>query len=177
MLKSTFKSRYEMLKSTFNAQGSKVIMVVLHVWIMRIYVTTIEVHRKEKGGEDKVNFVYHKNWWFFEFHPLLNVNVLFVDFFWIWSNLWPNSRFWCCVPYHWNVHYYGLLITIFHWFNYVQACLYKVPINEDKNLNFFLGKWLFGEQGEEENGLNSGECRIAKCTWKKERQSHYFIRL
>jgi len=45
-----------MLKFAFNAQGSKIIMVGLHVWIMRIYVITIEVHRKEKGGENKVNF-------------------------------------------------------------------------------------------------------------------------
>ncbi len=70
-----------MLKFAFNAQGLKVIMVVLHVWITKIYVATIEVHRKEKGGvEDKVNLVYHKNWWFFEFHPLLNVNVMLVVF-------------------------------------------------------------------------------------------------
>jgi hypothetical protein len=33
------------------------------------------------------------------------------------------------------------------------------------------------EQGEEENGLNNGDCRIAKCAWKKERQSHYFIKI
>jgi hypothetical protein len=39
-----------MLKSAFNAQGLKIIMVVLHVSIMNIYVATIEVHRKEKGG-------------------------------------------------------------------------------------------------------------------------------
>jgi hypothetical protein len=61
-----------MLKFAFNAQGSKVIMVGLHVWIMKIYVATIE---------DKVNLIDHKNWWFLEFHPLLNVNKLFVDFF------------------------------------------------------------------------------------------------
>ncbi len=108
-------------------------------------------------------------WWFFELHPLLNVDLLFVDFFWISSNLWPNSRFWCWVPYHWNFHDYRLLVTFFHWFNQVQACLYKVPINEDKNLNVFWRKWLSSEQGEEENGLNGGECGIAKCkeNWMK----------
>jgi len=37
-------------KICINAQGLKVIMVVLHVWIIRIYVATIEVHRKERGG-------------------------------------------------------------------------------------------------------------------------------
>jgi hypothetical protein len=44
------------MKFVFNAQGSKVIMVVLHVWIMNIYVATIELHRKEKGGGVKIKW-------------------------------------------------------------------------------------------------------------------------
>jgi hypothetical protein len=52
-----------MLKFAFNAQDLKVIMVMLHVWIMKIYVATIEVHRKQKGGGGvEVNLVYHKKW-------------------------------------------------------------------------------------------------------------------
>jgi hypothetical protein len=52
-----------MLKFVFNAQDLKVIMVMLHVWIMKIYVATIEVHRKQKGGGGvEVNLVYHKIW-------------------------------------------------------------------------------------------------------------------
>jgi hypothetical protein len=44
------------MKFVFNAQGLKVIMVVLHVWIMKIYVATIELHRKEKGGGEWSEF-------------------------------------------------------------------------------------------------------------------------
>jgi hypothetical protein len=43
----------------------------------------------------------------------------------------------------------------------------KFPLMKIKIWNYFLRKWLSWEQCEEDNGLNSGECRIAKCTWKK----------
>jgi hypothetical protein len=38
--------------STFNAQGLKVIIVVVHVRIVKIYVTIVEVLRKKERGEE-----------------------------------------------------------------------------------------------------------------------------
>ncbi len=53
-------------------------------------------------------------------------------------------------------------------FGFKHACI-KFPLMKIQFWIFFWRKWLSWEQGEEENGLNSGECRIAKCTWKKDK--------
>jgi hypothetical protein len=51
----------------------------------------------QEKGKTGWNSVYHQNWSFSEFHPLLNANVRFAGFFLISPCVWPNSGFWCCV--------------------------------------------------------------------------------
>jgi hypothetical protein len=47
--------------SAFNAQGSRLIIVVVHVGAVKIYVAAVEaLRKKEKTGW---NSVYHQNWW------------------------------------------------------------------------------------------------------------------
>jgi hypothetical protein len=38
--------------STFNAQGLRVIIVVVHVGVVKIYVALVEVLRKNKRGDE-----------------------------------------------------------------------------------------------------------------------------
>jgi hypothetical protein len=35
--------------------------------------------KKERKGEDDMNSIYHKIWWFLKFHSPLNGNVFFFD--------------------------------------------------------------------------------------------------
>jgi hypothetical protein len=51
----------ECWNSAFNAQGSRVIIIVVQVAEVKIYVAALEAHRKKErqGG----NPVYHQNWW------------------------------------------------------------------------------------------------------------------
>ncbi len=52
------------------------------------------------------NSVYHKNWWFFEFHSqVLSLQVLCK----ISPLVWPNSGFWCCVFLTWWIRILSLL--------------------------------------------------------------------
>jgi hypothetical protein len=51
----------------------------------------------QEKGKTWWNLVYHQNWWFSEFHPPLNTNVLFCRVQKISTCLSPNSGFWCCV--------------------------------------------------------------------------------
>jgi hypothetical protein len=88
--------------STFNAQGSRLIVVLI---VVLVHLKTMKNEnicnnyggvqgRKKKGS----NSVYHQNRWFFEFHPLLNANVFFFRFKKNNSPyVWPNSGFWCFV--------------------------------------------------------------------------------
>jgi hypothetical protein len=81
--------------STFNAQGSRLIIVVVQLGAVKIYVAAVEALRKKKR-QDETQFTT-KNWWFSEFHPPLNAHVLFCS---LKKNLtlcvWPNSGLWCC---------------------------------------------------------------------------------
>jgi hypothetical protein len=76
--------QYDMLKlSIFNAQGSRVVIVVVRVGAVKIYVAAVEALRKNER-QDETQF-YYQNWWFSEFHnppiPLLfNTNILFCWF-------------------------------------------------------------------------------------------------
>jgi hypothetical protein len=45
---------------TFNAQGLKIIIIVVHVRAMKIYVTIVEALTQKKIGW---NSIYHQNWW------------------------------------------------------------------------------------------------------------------
>jgi hypothetical protein len=86
--------------SAFNAQGSRLIIVVVVVQVraVKIYVAAA-VKALGKKGKTGWNSVYYQNWWFSEFHtpPPLNANVLFFRFFLNFTCVWPNSGFWCCV--------------------------------------------------------------------------------
>jgi len=59
---------------------------------VKIYVAVVEALRGKK--KDGVN---HQNWWFPEFHPLLNADVLFCRFFGISPCVWPNAGYWYCL--------------------------------------------------------------------------------
>jgi hypothetical protein len=45
--------------SAFNAQGSRVIIVVVHVRVVKIYVAVMEALKKK---EKEWNSIYHQNW-------------------------------------------------------------------------------------------------------------------
>jgi len=95
------KSQYEMLKlspqrkeillnlsmkcwnSAFDTQSSRLIIVVVQLGAVKIYVAAVEALRKKgkTGWRWNPAKLYHQNWWFSEFHPLLNANVLFCRFF------------------------------------------------------------------------------------------------
>ncbi len=67
------------LISAFNAQGSRGIIVAVLVGAVKIYVAAMEALRKKQ--KDRVKLRNHQNWWFSEFHSMLNVNVNFCRFF------------------------------------------------------------------------------------------------
>ncbi len=47
--------------SSFNGQGSRVIVAIVEVGAVKIYVAPLEaLKKKERGG---CNWVYHQNWW------------------------------------------------------------------------------------------------------------------
>ncbi len=73
----------------------RLIIVVVHLRIKKIHVGIVEAFRKkEKQGE--IHFTTKIDG-FFEFHCMLNVNVLFRFFFWISPYVWPYLGFWCYV--------------------------------------------------------------------------------
>jgi hypothetical protein len=59
--------------SAFNAQGSRLIIIVVQLGAVKTSVAAVEAEKRKTGW----NSVYHQNWWFSEFHPPLNANVLF----------------------------------------------------------------------------------------------------
>jgi len=64
--------------SAFNAQGSTLIIVIVQLGAVKIYVAVVEALKQGKTGW---NSVYYQIWWFSEFHPLLNANLLFLHVF------------------------------------------------------------------------------------------------
>ncbi len=62
--------------SAFNAQGSRVIIVVVQAGAVKIYVTAVEALRK-KERQDETQFTTKING-FLSFTPPLNANVLFL---------------------------------------------------------------------------------------------------
>jgi len=64
--------------STYNAQGLRGIIVLIHVEIVKIYVKIVEVLRKTKTRWNSGN---HQKWWFFEFHPCWMFFFFFQFFF------------------------------------------------------------------------------------------------
>jgi hypothetical protein len=49
--------------SAFNAQGSRVIIVVVHVGTVKIYVASMSSGDTEEKGKTGWSSVYHQNWW------------------------------------------------------------------------------------------------------------------
>jgi hypothetical protein len=69
---------------TFNAQGSRLIILIVHVRRVRISIPgAMEAFEKKEG---RWNSLYPKTDGVLSFHPHLNANVLFASFF---SNLTP----------------------------------------------------------------------------------------
>ncbi len=61
---------------TFNARGSRLIIVLVQLGAVKIYVAAVEALR-QKERQDQTRFT-HQNWWFSEFHPPLNGNESFL---------------------------------------------------------------------------------------------------
>jgi hypothetical protein len=76
--------------SSFNAQGSRLIVVVVQVGAVKIYVAAVEALRKKERQEMKLSLL-PKLMGFFEFHPRLNAHVLFCKFFWIPPWVWYDQ--------------------------------------------------------------------------------------
>jgi hypothetical protein len=54
-----------------NAQGSRVIIVVVQVGAVKIYVAAVEaLRKKDRGGQNRMKLLVYqkKNWCFSEFH-------------------------------------------------------------------------------------------------------------
>jgi hypothetical protein len=79
--------------SAFNAQGSRVIIVIVQVGIVKMYVAEVV---RQKGRTDETQFTTkpgplpptHSSWMLMYY---------FAGCFWISPCVWPNSGFWCCV--------------------------------------------------------------------------------
>jgi hypothetical protein len=91
--------------SAFDAPGPRLITVVVQLGAVKISLAAVEALSMKLSLPPKMmrrwvwNSVYHQNWWFSEFHPRLNANVLFCKFFWNLTLCMydQNSGFWCCV--------------------------------------------------------------------------------
>jgi cell division protein FtsW (lipid II flippase) len=91
----------------FNAQGSRLTLVIVRVGEVEIYVAETEALRK-KERQDETHSLPPK---LMVFWISLNANVLICSFFKSLTCVWPNSGFWCCV-------FITLLITLlFYWPN------------------------------------------------------------
>jgi hypothetical protein len=62
--------------SAFNAQGSRLIIVVVQLGAVKIYVASSSSGGAQEKGKTGSNSVYHQNWWFSsEFSPLVELNA------------------------------------------------------------------------------------------------------
>jgi hypothetical protein len=93
--------------SAFNAQGSRLIIVVVQLGAVTIYVAAVEALRKKERQDE--NSVCHQNWWFSEFHPPLNANVLFCRCFFLESHNSICDIRSCCRFYFWSFWLGGLV--------------------------------------------------------------------
>ncbi len=110
--------------SAFNAQGSRLIIVVVRFGASEIICSSSGgAQEKGKTGWNLVyhqnwwfseNSVYYQNWWFSEFlSPIEWMLMYFFSgfFFKIPPCVWPNSGFWCCVFLTLRI----TLISMGHW--------------------------------------------------------------
>jgi hypothetical protein len=91
MLQLTVKCWY----SALNAQGSRLIIVIVQLGAVKIYVVAMEALKK-KERQDETQFTTKIDG-FLSFIPPWMVMYFFAGFFWISPCVWPNSGFWCCV--------------------------------------------------------------------------------
>ncbi len=80
----------------FNAQGSKLIIVVVHLGAVKISVAAAEALRR-KERHDKTQFPTKFDGFMSFTPPPWMLMYFFADFFLISPCMWPNSGFWCCV--------------------------------------------------------------------------------
>jgi hypothetical protein len=95
----------------FNAQGLKIIIIVVQVGVVKITCSN------SQGAQNKWkiewNSIYHKNWWFFEFHPSLN--VFFYKFFFSLNLFMTKLRvLMLCFPYFTNNYIVAMICISFH---------------------------------------------------------------
>ncbi len=64
----------------FDAQGLRLIIVIVQLGAVKIYVASSSGGPQEKG-KTGWNSVYHQNWWFCEFHPPWMLMYFFAGFF------------------------------------------------------------------------------------------------
>jgi hypothetical protein len=81
--------------SAFNAQGSRLIIVVIQLGGVKIYVAAVEALRK-KERQDETQFTTKIDG-FLSFIPRWMLMYFFAGFLLISPCVWPNSGFWCCV--------------------------------------------------------------------------------
>ncbi len=84
--------------SAFNAQGSRLIIVVVQLGAMKIFDAAVEELGK-KERQDETQFTTKIDG-FLSFIPCWMLMYFFAGFFWISPCVWPNSGFWCCVLKH-----------------------------------------------------------------------------
>jgi hypothetical protein len=81
--------------SAFNAQGSRLIIVVVRLGAVKIYVAAVEALRKNER-QDETQFTTKIDG-FLSFIPRWMLMYFFAGLCWISRCVWPNSGFWCCV--------------------------------------------------------------------------------
>ncbi len=96
------KSQYEMLQlsmkcwnSAFNAQSSRLIIVLVQLGTLNIHVTAVEMlMKKERQGETQFTTKIDS---FLSFIPPWMLLYTFSRFFLISPCVWPNSGLLCCI--------------------------------------------------------------------------------
>jgi hypothetical protein len=84
--------------SAFNAQGSRVITVIVQVSTVKIYVTAPKaLEKKKKRRQNIMKLSSLPKMVLFWVSPPLMLMYFFGKFFLNLTRFWPNSGFWCCV--------------------------------------------------------------------------------
>jgi hypothetical protein len=78
--------------SSFHAQGSRLIIVVVQLGAVKIYVAAVEALRK-KERQDETQFTTKIDGFFL----VSLLMYFFAGLCWSSRSVWPNSGFWCCV--------------------------------------------------------------------------------
>ncbi len=129
-----------MLQLAFNAQGSRLIMVVVQLRAVKTYVAAAVEALRKRERQDETQFPIKIDG-FLSFIPPLNANVLFCRFL---LNLtlccvWPNSGFWCCVFLTLRITLIFCILprSVFFWLNF---CYWVTKINPAEPIQKILVK-------------------------------------